>query len=47
MQEMITISGGQGSVSLPESWVTIRVEEKPVGFMVDTGPNTQSLLLIK
>ena len=37
MQEMITISGGQGSVSLPESWVTIRVEEKPVGFMVDTG----------
>ena len=22
---------------LPESWVTINVEEKPVGFMVDTG----------
>ena len=37
MQEMITIRGGQGSVPLPESWVTIHVEEKPVGFMVDTG----------
>ena len=37
MQEMITIRRGQGSVPLPESWVTIHVEEKPVGFMVDTG----------
>ena len=37
MQEMITIRRGQGSVPLPESWVTIHVEEKPVDFMVDTG----------
>ena len=37
MQEMITIRGGQSSVPLPESWVTIPVEEKPVSFMVDTG----------
>lgn len=38
MQEMITIGGGcQGSVPVPESWVTIHVEEKLVGFMVDTG----------
>ena len=29
--------GSQGSAPLPESWVTIHVEEKPVGFMVDTG----------
>ena len=29
--------GGQGSKPLPESWVTINVEGKPVGFMVDTG----------
>ena len=35
--------GGQGPAPLPESWVTIHVEGKPVGFMVDTGPNTQSL----
>jgi hypothetical protein len=27
----------QGSMPLPESWVTINVEGKPVGFMVDTG----------
>ena len=37
MQEMIGIGGGQGSTPLPESWVTIPVEGKPVGFMVDTG----------
>ena len=37
MQEMIGIRGGQGSTPLPESWVTIHVEGKPVGFMVDTG----------
>ena len=37
MQEMIAIRGGQGSTPLPESWVTIHVEGKPVGFMVDTG----------
>ena len=37
MQEMIGIRGGQGSTPLPESWVTIPVEGKPVGFMVDTG----------
>ena len=35
--------GGQGSTPLPESWVTIHVEGKPVGFMVDTG--AQYLLL--
>ena len=29
--------GGQGSKPLPKSWVTINVEGKPVGFMVDTG----------
>ena len=37
MQEMIGIRGGQGSTPLPESWVTVHVEGKPVGFMVDTG----------
>ncbi|RJF74223.1 hypothetical protein D4Z77_08780, partial [Campylobacter coli] len=30
---------------LPESWVTIHVEGKPVGFMVDTG--TQHSVLNK
>ena len=29
--------GGQGSTPLPESWVTIHVEVKLVGFMVNTG----------
>ena len=29
--------GSQGSAPLPESWVTIHVEGKPIGFMVDTG----------
>ena len=29
--------GGQGLAPLPESWVTINVEGKLVGFMVDTG----------
>ena len=29
--------GGQGPAPLPESWVTIHVEGKPVGFIVDTG----------
>ena len=29
--------GSQDSAPLPESWVTIHVEGKPVGFMVDTG----------
>ena len=29
--------GIQDSAPLPVSWVTIHVEEKPVGFMVDTG----------
>ena len=29
--------GGQGPAPLPESWVTINVEGKPVSFMVDTG----------
>ena len=29
--------GGQGSAPLPESWVTIHVEGKLVGFMVDMG----------
>ena len=33
----IVTRGGQGSTPLPESWVTINVEGKPVGFMVDTG----------
>ena len=33
----IATRGGQGSKPLPESWVTINVEEKPIGFMVDTG----------
>ena len=27
----------QDSAPLPESWVTIHVEGKPIGFMVDTG----------
>ena len=27
----------QDSAPLPESWVTIQVEGKPIGFMVDTG----------
>ena len=31
------IGRGQGSKPLPESWVTVNVEGKPVGFMVDTG----------
>ena len=35
--------GGQGSKPLPESWVTINVEGKPVGFMVDTGAQYSSL----
>ena len=30
-------SGSRDSAPLPESWVTIHVEGKPVGFMVDTG----------
>ena len=29
--------GSQDSAPLPESWVTIHVEGKPAGFMVDTG----------
>ena len=29
--------GSQDSAPLPESWVTIHMEGKPVGFMVDTG----------
>ena len=29
--------GSQDSEPLPESWVTIHVEGKPIGFMVDTG----------
>ena len=29
--------GSQDSAPLPESWVTIPVEGKPIGFMVDTG----------
>ena len=35
MQEKIATRGVRSP--LPESWVTINVEGKPVGFMVDTG----------
>ena len=37
MQEKIVIRGVKTRHPLPESWVTIHVEGKPVGFMVDTG----------
>ena len=37
MQEKIVIGGGHGAAPLPESWVTINVEGKLVGFMVDMG----------
>ena len=37
MQEKIVIGGGHGAAPLPESWVTINVEGKLIGFTVDTG----------
>ena len=33
----------QGLAPLPESWITIHVEGKPVGFMVDTGAQYSAL----
>ena len=37
------VTRSQDSAPLPESWVTIHVEGKPVGFMVDTGAQHSAL----
>jgi len=36
--------GGWGSEPLPEIWVTLKVEEKPTQFLVDTGAQYSVLL---